>query len=149
MFVTETLLAQLPSSPLPGLPARSLPKKLWLFKDYWVTVGRHCLPWASEKRSLRPPSQVLIWCNGPLIAFYPLKESALCCLSGQSSTWRNVKLTWYTAAWFCLGLHSLTCSWFCSYTILRVGVPIGRNCALRPNLIPALWRSPDGYGLEV
>lgn len=62
----ESLLAQLPSSPL---AAHSLPEKPWLSQYYWVTLGLHCLPWAPGKRSPQPPSQVLIWCNGPLIAF--------------------------------------------------------------------------------
>lgn len=45
---------------------------------FWVTLGLHVLPCASERGSNQPPSQVLIWCNGSLITVYPFNESALC-----------------------------------------------------------------------
>lgn len=76
------------AAPLLGLPCPSRPPSLslpWkapivpsLLAAFSVTLGRHCLPPAPEMGSNQPPSQVLIWCNGPLITVYPFNESAQC-----------------------------------------------------------------------
>lgn len=52
---------------------------LLIFYCSWVTLGRH---WTPERGSLQPPSQVLIWCNGPLITSKPHNESLLCEIKG-------------------------------------------------------------------
>lgn len=75
MLVTEPLLALVPSSLLPSLLTQW---KLRLSWYYWGTLGMHCLPSTPENGSNQPPSQVVIWCNGPLSTFYRFSESAFC-----------------------------------------------------------------------
>lgn len=70
MLATETLLLLLPSLST-SVPTLTSSDCLFIFGCLQVTLGLHCLPPASERGSVQPPSEVLIWCNGPLIPVCP------------------------------------------------------------------------------